>query len=203
MPPPGAHEPAHRPGPEPLVASAEASRPRRAHALHFLHGGRPGAALSRSPGANICNWFPESGWAFPNGLTNAGLLWLRRDGARRLADGDRRMAADDVRPDGAPRLRHRLRLVEDARDFPSEHARVAARTSCGSSIAIVPPRRDRPGVRQLEARFEEPRGLAPYRKLLLQQLRLLLLLQLVFIYLVDSRGFEVRITMLPRDTDNG
>ena len=36
---------------------------------------------------------------------------LRRDGpAHRLADGDRRMAAV-VRPDGAPRLRHRLRLV--------------------------------------------------------------------------------------------
>lgn len=41
-------------------------------ALRFLMGVAQ-APLYPITGANICNWFPESGWAFPNGLTNAGL----------------------------------------------------------------------------------------------------------------------------------
>jgi ACS family glucarate transporter-like MFS transporter len=41
-------------------------------ALRFLMGAVQ-APLYPITGANICNWFPESGWAFPNGLTNAGL----------------------------------------------------------------------------------------------------------------------------------
>jgi len=40
--------------------------------LRFLMGVAQ-APLYPITGANICNWFPESGWAFPNGLTNTGL----------------------------------------------------------------------------------------------------------------------------------
>lgn len=40
--------------------------------LRFLMGVAQ-APIYPITGANICNWFPESGWAFPNGLTNAGL----------------------------------------------------------------------------------------------------------------------------------
>ncbi|HSF14838.1 MAG TPA: MFS transporter [Vicinamibacteria bacterium] len=40
--------------------------------LRFLMGAAQ-APLYPVTGRNICNWFPESGWAFPNGLTNAGL----------------------------------------------------------------------------------------------------------------------------------
>lgn len=40
--------------------------------LRFLMGAAQ-APIYPITGANICNWFPESGWAFPNGLTNAGL----------------------------------------------------------------------------------------------------------------------------------
>jgi ACS family glucarate transporter-like MFS transporter len=40
--------------------------------LRFLMGVAQ-APLYPITGANICNWFPESGWALPNGLTNTGL----------------------------------------------------------------------------------------------------------------------------------
>ena len=40
--------------------------------LRFLMGAAQ-APLYPVTGGNICNWFPESGWALPNGLTNAGL----------------------------------------------------------------------------------------------------------------------------------
>jgi ACS family glucarate transporter-like MFS transporter len=40
--------------------------------LRFLMGVAQ-APIYPITGANICNWFPESGWAFPNGLTNTGL----------------------------------------------------------------------------------------------------------------------------------
>ena len=42
-------------------------------ALLRLAMGAAQAPLYPVTGANICNWFPQSGWAFPNGLTNAGL----------------------------------------------------------------------------------------------------------------------------------
>jgi ACS family glucarate transporter-like MFS transporter len=41
-------------------------------ALRFLMGVAQ-APLYPITGANICNWFPESGWALPNGVTNTGL----------------------------------------------------------------------------------------------------------------------------------
>lgn len=41
--------------------------------LRFLMGVAQAPLYPVTGGGTICNWFPVSGWAFPNGLTNAGL----------------------------------------------------------------------------------------------------------------------------------
>jgi len=41
--------------------------------LRFLMGVAQAPLYPVTSGGTICNWFPVSGWAFPNGLTNAGL----------------------------------------------------------------------------------------------------------------------------------
>jgi sugar phosphate permease len=43
-------------------------------ALPFLMGVAQ-APLCPTTGANICNWFPVAGWAWPNALTNVGLTF--------------------------------------------------------------------------------------------------------------------------------
>jgi len=41
--------------------------------LRFLMGVAQAPLFPIQGGSTICNWFPVSGWAFPNGLSNAGL----------------------------------------------------------------------------------------------------------------------------------
>lgn len=159
--------------------------------LRFLMGAVQ-APIYPITGANICNWFPESGWAFPNGLTNSGLTLGSAATGPLIAwlvttVGWRRSFVYT-----AP-----LALVVAAvwwwyaRDTPSEHRSVSP-----GELALID--RDRPAASEV--------ALEPGTwKLALRNRQVLLLtagyfcsnyvfyffFNWLYIYLVDSRGFEI------------
>ncbi len=161
-------------------------------ALRALMGATQAPFFPATGGAPTCNWFPVTGWAFPSSLGNAGLTlgaaatgpliaWLM------LRFGWRASFA----------LTAPLAVLLAAvwwwyvRDAPAQHRAV--------SPAELAPHRPRPPREPLRAaaaghgEADAPGSADPpaVRELLLQQLRLLLFFNWLFVYLIENRGMKV------------
>ena len=160
-------------------------------ALRFLMGVAQ-APLYPITGANICNWFPESGWAFPNGLTNAGLTLGSAATGPLIA-----WLMETVGWRQSFVLTAPLAFVIAfvwwwyARDYPSEHARVSP-----DELRLID--RNRPAANEIVRESGNWKLALKNREVLLltasyfcSNYVFYFFFNWLFIYLVDSRGFEV------------